>query len=95
MADLEDDSILRTAKLTLNEADLRVASSLKEGAYRISRRIFRGSTYYLTRHDMDVEASLLNEKSNAQIVSPFNCFFGLVFPFTIHYNHTVEYQTAH
>ena len=95
MADLEDDSILRTANLTLNGADLRVASSLKEGAYRISRRIFRGSTYYLTRHDMDVEASLLNEKSNAQIVSPFKCFFGLVFPFTIHYNHTVEYQTAH
>ena len=36
MADLEDDSILRTANLTLSGADLPVASSLKEGAYRIS-----------------------------------------------------------
>jgi hypothetical protein len=74
MADFEDDSTLRTANLTLSGAEPRVASNLREGAYRISRRIFRGSTYYLTRHDMDVEASLLNEKSNAQIVSPFNCF---------------------
>lgn len=65
MADLDDDFTLRAADLTSSRADLRVASSLREGAYRISRRIFRGSTYYLTRHDMDVEASLLNEKSNS------------------------------
>jgi hypothetical protein len=74
MADLEDDSTFRAA----------VAAHLKEGVYRISRRISRGGTYYLTRLDMDVEASLLNEKSNSQIVSPFSCSWPLSScPFTV------------
>ena len=71
MADLDDDSTFRSTDLTSSRPG--VASSLKEGPYRISRRVLRGNTYYLTRHDMDVEASLLNEKSNSQIVSPYSC----------------------
>ena len=77
MADLEDDSLVHEA-----DSDSELISSgagalklLKGGAYRISRRIFRGGIYYLTRNEMDVEASLLIEKSNDQIVSPFSCFW--------------------
>ena len=80
MADLEDDFSSRAADLTLSRANLST-SSLKEGAYHISRRVLRGGTYYLTRHGMAVEPSLLNDKSNAQIVSPspFSCFFFFFF----------------
>lgn len=80
----EADPTMSEAYLTLSKADLRV--SMKEGAYRISRRILRGNTYYLTRQGMDVEASLLNGRTNAQIVSPFSFFLGSLFNFT----HTVE-----
>jgi hypothetical protein len=87
MADFEDDSTFHD--LTSRIADVRVASEMTEGAYRILRRIFRGSTYYLTRHDMDVEASLLNEKSNSQIVSHFSRSWPL------YSSYTVERQTTH
>jgi hypothetical protein len=83
MANHQDVSTLLATNLTLSGADLPVASGLKEGANRISRRIFRGSTYYLTVNGADVEASLLNEKDTDQIVSPFNFFGGFSFSFTI------------
>jgi hypothetical protein len=79
MSDLqvEGDSALPVADSTSDsdkpppDSDLpvRVPSILKGGAYRISRQIIRGGNYYLTRNGMDVEPSLLNVKSNAQIWS--------------------------
>jgi len=67
MADLEDDSLFREPDSDLTSSGADASKLLKGAAYRISRRIFRGGTYYLTRNGMDVEASLLNENANDQI----------------------------
>lgn len=81
----------RAADLTLGEAYLRVTTSLKEAAYCIPRWIFRGSTYYLILHDMDVEASLLNEKSNSRSWA-LQWFFGLFvhYPYSGASNRTLK-----
>ena len=80
----EADPAMSEADPTMSRAELQV--TLKEGTYRISRHILRGSTFYLTRQGMDVEASLLNEKTNAHIVSPFSFFWALCSTLLLQWN---------